>query len=128
MRVLLVGVPLALAAACAEGAGPGAPSSGIAGRVVLFPTCPVEMEGAPCPRKGVRTTVVAEAADGERVVHVTTESDGSFRMDLRPGDYLVTARAPATDPHLVPRPTAATVEPGTYSRVTVVLDTRLREP
>jgi hypothetical protein len=128
MRALLLLVPVVLATACAEGAGPGAPRSGIAGRVILFPTCPVEMEGTPCPRKGVRTTVVAESADGEETFDVQTRADGTFRMALRPGDYLLTARAPATDPHLVPRPTAATVEPDTFVRVTVVLDTRLREP
>jgi hypothetical protein len=128
MRALLLLIPVVLTAACAEGARPGAPASGIAGRVVVFPTCPGGMQGTPCPQKGVRTTVVAEPVDGEQTFDVQTRADGTFRMALRPGDYLLTARPPATDPHLVPRPTAATVEPDTFVRVTVVLDTRLREP
>jgi hypothetical protein len=35
---------------------------------------------------------------------------------------------PPGAPDLVPRPASAKVLPGTFARVTVVLDTRLREP
>jgi hypothetical protein len=110
-----------------EGGGPTA-QSGIEGRVIAFPTCPVETAASPCPRKGVRTTVAIEATQGERIEHVRTRSDGTFRIPLAPGDYVLTAMPPASDPHLVPRPASAKVEPETFVRVTVVLDTRLREP
>jgi hypothetical protein len=110
-----------------EGGGPTA-QSGIEGRVIAFPTCPVETAASPCPRKGVRTTVAIESVDGDRIDHVRTRSDGTFRTALAPGDYVLTAMPPASDPHLVPRPASAKVEPETFVRVTVVLDTRLREP
>lgn len=117
-----------LMAACAAERPAGQPQSGLVGRVVMFPTCPVETVSSPCPRKGVQTTVSIESADGERMEQVQTGPDGTFRVALEPGDYLLGARPPPGQPDLVPRPASAKVLPGTFVRVTVVLDTRLREP
>lgn len=129
MRRLFLLVALALVAvACAERGEPRASRSGIAGRVIAFPSCPVLVETSPCPTKGVHTTVSIESEDGEELTHVRTEADGTFRVDLEPGHYLLGAQPPLSDPHLVPRPASADVEPGAYVRVTVILDTRLREP
>jgi hypothetical protein len=125
--LVLVLVPLT-AVACAERGGPGTSRSGIVGRVIAFPTCPVMTETSPCPTKGVQTMVGIESVDGEQMISVRTETDGSFRVDLEPGDYLLGAQPPPSEPHLVPRPASAKVLPGTYVRVTVILDTRLREP
>jgi hypothetical protein len=129
MRRAIVVLCLALAGtACADEQPAGQPRSGLTGRVVLFPTCPVNITESPCPRKGVQTTVAIESADGRRIEQVRTRSDGSFRVALEPGDYLLSAVPPPMAPHLVPRPASAKVLPGTFARVTVVLDTRLREP
>jgi hypothetical protein len=130
MRASIGVLAALLCAACGgiERGGSQAPRSGIEGRVIAFPTCPVETASSPCPRKGVRTTVTIEATQGEGIEHVRTRSDGTFRIALEPGDYVLTAMPPASDPHAVPRPASAKVEPKTYVRVTVVLDTRLREP
>jgi hypothetical protein len=118
---------LVLAVACGRAEGPQSSRSGIAGRVIIH-SCPVFAETSPCQRKGVRTTVAIEAAEGERIVQAPTGTDGSFRVDLEPGRYVVTARPPASDPHLVSHPAAATVSRGAYVRVIVVLDSRLQEP
>jgi Carboxypeptidase regulatory-like domain len=126
-RRIMVVIIAALATACGQAGDPGGSSSGIAGKVIAYPACPVFVETSPCPEKRVETSVSIEASDGE-VVQVQTESDGTFRVDLAPGRYLLAARAPASDPHLVPRPATATVRAGRYARVTVILDTRLREP
>jgi hypothetical protein len=115
MRCALVVV--ALTAACAGPSEPGTPGSGIAGRVVVS-----------SPRKSVETLVAIESADGERLVRVRSDADGSFRVDLPPGDYRLSAQPPASQPHLVPRPASAKVEPGVHVRVTVFLDPRLNEP
>jgi hypothetical protein len=129
MRRLLPLVALALVVvACADRAGPQATRSGIAGRVIAFPTCPVLIEISPCPTKPVQTTVSIESEDGRELIHVRTEPDGTFRIDLEPGRYFLGAQPPPSDPHLVPRPATAEVEAGAYARVTVILDTRLREP
>lgn len=117
-----------LLAACAEGAGPRAATSGIEGQVVAGPTCPVMTESSPCPPKPIQTVVAIESEDGERLLDVRTDVQGRFRAQLDPGSYLVSAVPPPTDLSLVPKPSRVEVEPNTYAQVTVILDTRIREP
>jgi hypothetical protein len=112
-----------VASACGAEAGPGEPS-GIAGHVVLVRACP---GSSTCPPKAVAATVTIQWPDGERIDSVETTGRGRFRVALPPGDYIVSARIP-TEPDLVPRPTAVTVEPDRLSRVRVVIATRLLEP
>lgn len=118
---------LLLLAACGRAPTSDPAPSGLTGRVLLFPTCPVEIAASPCPRKGVQTTVNVESSDGERMLQVRTRPDGTFRTVLEPGTYLLSA-APPGGSDLVPRPATARVEPGSFARVTLILDTRLREP
>jgi len=122
---------LALTLALGSCAGPGEPAaesagSGIRGRVVILPTCPVETVASPCPPKPVATTVGVES-EGGGLRRVETETDGTFRVGLPPGRYIVSAQPPPGT-FLVPVPQFVTVEAGGYRRVTVVLDSRLREP
>jgi hypothetical protein len=87
MRLILAVVVLCLCAAC--GTGVGAPSGGVQGRVTSGPTCPVEMQGSPCPPAVWTGTVRATASDG--AAHdTTTGSDGSYQLALQPGTYTVT--------------------------------------
>jgi hypothetical protein len=121
-------VILALALAlcsCARSAGPGDEATGIRGRVVLFPSTPVET-GSPSPIKGVSTGVFIESEAGE-IRRVSTTSDGRFSVSLLPGTYLVSPQLPPGSTY-VPVGRAVTVEEGRVSRVTLVLETRLREP
>jgi hypothetical protein len=74
----------------------------------------------------VATTVGVESEDGD-LLRVETEADGAFRVGLPPGRYLISAQPPPGT-MLVPVPQPVTVEAGGYRRVTVVLDSRLREP
>jgi hypothetical protein len=128
VRVLALVGTLVVLGGCAEATEPGGLGSGIRGRVVAAPSCPVETAGSPCPHKGVQTQVNIESTDGERLFSVPTEPDGSFRAQVPPGDYLLSARPPPGDPTLVPRPSSVRVEPEVYAQVTLILDTRLREP
>jgi hypothetical protein len=59
-------------------------------------------------------------------MRVDTASDGTFQKALPPGRYLVTPRPPSGST-LVPVPQAVTVG-SAFVRVTLVLETRLREP
>jgi len=127
LRVAVLALTLALGSC----AGPGDPAgesagSGIRGRVVILPTCPVETDASPCPPKPVATTVVVEPEDGD-IRRIETETDGTFRVDLPPGRYLLSAQPPPGS-MLVPVAQPVTVEAGGYGQVTVVLDSRLREP
>jgi hypothetical protein len=112
------------AAACGAEPGPAGERSGIAGHVVLVRACPGSMA---CPPKAVAATVTIQWPDGERVDEVETTGRGRFRVALPPGDYILSARIP-TEPDLVPRAAAVTVEPDRFARVRVVIATRLLEP
>ena len=111
-------------AACGTESGPAGERSGIAGHVVLVRGCPGP---STCPPKAVAATVTIQWPDGERIDSVETTGRGRFRVGLPPGDYVLSARIP-TEPDLVPRPTAVTVEPDRFARVRVVIATRLLEP
>jgi len=126
MRRLALALLVPALLSCARGGGPAGGSSGIEGRVVAFPGCPVITEASPCPSRPVATTLVVES-DAGSLRRVETGSDGSFRVALAPGLYIISAQPPpGTD--LVPKPHRVTVDTGEYQRVTVVLDSRLREP
>jgi hypothetical protein len=120
---------LALAVcSCARQAEPAEADAmtGIRGRVVLFPTTPVEGI-SPSPVKGVSTDVIIESEDGEDIRRVATETDGTFSVALPPGTYLVSPQLPPGSTY-VPVGRAVVVEEGRVSEVTLVLETRLREP
>jgi Carboxypeptidase regulatory-like domain len=127
MRTVALIVAIVAMGGCAEAARPEAPVSGIRGHVIAAPTCPVKIQGSPCPKETVETAVVVLTERGDRIATVSTNAEGSFSIDLSPGDYVLTARPPEGSTY-VPRQTAVTVEPATYARVTLILDTRLREP
>ena len=125
-RAAALALTLALGSCAGPGEPGGEPGAGLRGRVVILPTCPVETVASPCPPKPVGTTVVVEPEEGD-ILRAETEADGTFRIDLPAGRYLVSAQPPPGS-MLVPVPHPVTVEAGGYRQVTVVLDSRLREP
>jgi hypothetical protein len=98
-------VGLSLATAILVGCGTQAPSdpttSGVTGLVHLGPQCPVEREDDPCdddPAANVTVTVSMQIpgdayTSGKLVARGTTGPDGGFRIEVDPGDYVVTAEA-----------------------------------
>ena len=120
---------LLVLAGCGSDDAGGRATSGVTGQVTLGPTCPVESAGTPCedqPPVNVEVTVsealpgVVHAA-GPTVARGTTDSNGSFRIAVPPGDYVVTARAGMSC-----ELTDARVLDGTFVTVTVTCDTGIR--
>jgi hypothetical protein len=124
-RILL----LLAAAACAREASTADGSSGIVGRVLAGPTCPVQVEASPCPDRPVEALVRVLAASGEGapVTSFRSREDGTFRVALEPGRYLLVPKVRGTGA-LTARPVAVTVRPGEFARVDVLLDTGIRGP
>jgi hypothetical protein len=104
----------------------GAADSGIEGRVLLGPQCPVVSEASPCPDKPVSAEVVAMRLDDRKVFTVQSGSDGRFRLALSPGSYEV--QALVTAGAMFAKPVNVTVPPGEFVSVDVLLDTGIREP
>jgi hypothetical protein len=117
-----------LALGCATAGPSPTPSppvdSGIAGRVLLGPTCPVEQVGQPpCVTPYAALLVVTDSEDRE-VARVTAAADGTFRIPLAPGDYVVVPQPGDPFPHA--QPLDVTVVPGSFAEVEINYDTGIR--
>lgn len=102
--------------------------SGISGTVVLGPTCPLESEpGAydpvPCLTPYSAQLVILDG-DNLLVARVNSAADGSFRLDLPPGEYVITPQN--GDPLPVAQPINVTVTAGEYATVQVNYDSGIR--
>ena len=121
---LLILLTLASCAPAAEGRGP---RSGVAGRVLLGPQCPVVQAGSPCPDKPVAAEVqVLEMGSEDLVTSTDSGEDGRFRIDLEPGSYelLPVVSEAGGLPH--GKRVQVTVESGKHSRVMLSLDFGIR--
>jgi hypothetical protein len=133
--VVTIAFAVSFLAGCGDqGSGTTHDPSGVAGRVYLGPQCPVETESEPCanePAAGSRVTVAKQLpgdslpgdsyAGGEVVARTTTDADGSYRVAVAPGKYVVTADAGMSCELMDARVTA-----GTYSEVDIPCDTGIR--
>jgi len=69
-------------------------ATGVHGTVTAGPTCPVERvppDPVCAPRPVVGAVLVFTDADGTEVTRATSAADGTFRVELAPGSYRVTA-------------------------------------
>ena len=128
--VLVLALAVSFLAGCGD-QGPGTPrdQSGVAGRVHLGPQCPVETEDDPCadePAADSKVTVAEQLPGdsygcGDVVARTTTAADGSFRVAVAPGNYVVTADAGVSCELMDARVVA-----GAYSNVDIPCDTGIR--
>lgn len=72
--------------------------SGIAGRVTLGPTCPVQRVDSPCPDRPYEATIQVVDADGRVVAETRSRADGSYFAAVAPGAYTVHPVSPNTLP------------------------------
>jgi hypothetical protein len=104
-----------------------ASGSGVEGVATIGPTCPKEEVGAECPTQPFQTELtIREAASGEVAATVNSGADGTFRVDLEPGSYVIEGPAPRLDMEPTARPIEFTVEPGTYVQVELRFDSGIR--
>ena len=105
MRTVVAAMLAVFLVSCASDAA--APTGGIEGTVTAGPTCPVEIQGSPCP-PGVWTgTVRATASDG--ATHETgTDANGRYRLGLEPGSYTVVPVIEGSGPPIA-KPVTVTV-------------------
>lgn len=103
-------------------------NSGIFGQVLLGPQCPVvspETEEE-CADKPYQATVVVKTPDRSREnTRFTSDENGSFRVPLPPGDYFLEP-LPGSEPFPFAKPVLVTVEPDSFTEVTILYDTGIR--
>jgi hypothetical protein len=122
MRTAVTIALTAALVACGRSASSPA-TSGIFGSVTAGPTCPVEVQGSPCPPGLWTGEVTATDADG-RVFRTTTDDRGSYSLSLAPGSYQVVPVTSAGPPF--GKPTSVVVVAGAAQRVDLTVDTGIR--
>jgi hypothetical protein len=104
-----------------------APNSGtgIVGVAVVVGGCPVQREKPGCPQRPASVPLaVVDAASNARIATVNSGADGTFRVALPPGRYVV--EGTGTGP-LMSRAVPVTVDvtAGHYASVTVQFQARI---
>ncbi len=103
---------------------PGPTDSGVEGQVLIGPMCPVVQAGQECPDQPYQATLTVNSPTGERIVQVQTGEDGTFRIPLRPGEYILHPESPNAMPFAQEQP--FTVEEGRFTQMTVSYDSGIR--
>ena len=107
-------------------------NSGIQGTITTGPTCPVQRipPDPSCANKPLQATASVQTADGAKTVtSFTSALDGTFKVTLQPGTYLIHV---TDSPHLSYPMAAAnaqqivTVEANKFTTVDLVIDTGIR--
>jgi hypothetical protein len=106
------------------------PATGVGGRIIAGPTCPVVTPDCP-PARPVRAAVHIETAPSSRgqgrvrlVKSVASDSSGVFAADLAPGYYVLTAQPAASGS--VGGAVTVYVAADVVSEVTLAVDTGIR--
>jgi hypothetical protein len=128
---LLVAALLATVACGERVADPGGGegrtgASGIRGTVLLGPQCPVVVEGSPCPDTPFDADIQVLDRTGEVVTTVHSGEDGTFEVALDPGTYTLQGVPSEGSPFPFAKPVTVTVEPETFTEITVNFDTGIR--
>jgi hypothetical protein len=123
MRSVMAFAAVLVVAVAAVATAPAATQSGIRGVVIKGPITPVCRAGTPCsaPAAGVVLLVVR---NGATVARATTARDGSFRVVLPPGSYLIRLTKASVPGGMAPR--AVRVRAGRFELVKLMIDTGIR--
>jgi protocatechuate 3,4-dioxygenase beta subunit len=112
--------------ACADAAiVGGSGSSGIQGKVLLGPMCPVQQVGSPCPDKPIKAEITVTDANGKTVATAHSDADGTYRISLPAGSYTVAAKRP-DDSFGFGKPVTVDVSGGTFVQVNLLVDSGIR--
>ena len=134
MYVLVAGALVALLSGCGASSGSGgsgdsSAGTGITGRTVLHPSCPMEQLGSPCSDAGIVARIeVKSASDSSTVAETTSAADGSFSLDLPAGNYLVVAATAQELPTAQTQQISVTVHAKRISEIVIAFDSGLRRP
>jgi len=126
MRRILCLILLVLASACARApieATTGA-DSGVEGKVLIGPTCPVERIDEPCPDRAFSTDLLFHRANGSLAATAHSSADGTFKVALAPGTYTIDGPSSQIPPTL--KPQTVVVAAHAYTTITVSFDSGIR--
>jgi hypothetical protein len=98
--------------------------SGVRGKVLYGPTCPVERPGERCVRPYEAALRIRRQTTHELVATVRSGKDGRFRVRLAPGRYVIVPVSGHPYPQASPRRVG--VRRHRFTRVTIRFDSGIR--
>ncbi len=115
---------LLLLSACALVPSATPETSGVEGRVLIGPMCPVVQAGTECPDLPYQAGLIILKPDGREVQRFETDEQGRFSIPLPPGDYILAPQSKDAMPFA--SEVNFTVAPGEYTRLTFYFDSGIR--
>jgi len=125
-KKILLALILLLTQACGLVATPAPTDSGITGKVLIGPMCPVVREGEECPDQPYQATITVNSLEGRKIVQFQTDEQGNFKVPLAPGEYILHPETPEGKPYPFAGEQQFTVMPGEFNRINVVFDSGIR--
>lgn len=99
--------------------------SGIKGQALVTSACPGPVQpGKVCPNQPYLGIIQVTDQTGNIFAEISTAEDGSFQVDLPPGDYLLTL--PPGNKHPIATSLSFSVVPGEYNQVQFLIDSGMR--
>ena len=119
---LITSVLILVLAACSV--NPTPTDSGVEGKVLIGPNCPVVQQGQECPDQPYQATLVVNNSNGREIAKVQTDENGYFKIPLEPGEYILHPESPNVMPYAAEQ--TFVVEAGKFTQVTVNYDSGIR--
>ena len=124
-KILLIPI-LLLTLACGLFATPTPTDSGITGKTLVGPMCPVVREGEECPDQPFQATITVNNLEGRKIIQFQTDEQGSFKVPLVPGEYILHPETPEGKPLPFAPEQQFPVKAGEFTRITIMYDSGIR--
>ncbi len=121
---LLSGCGVTRASADPSGSVSSHPDSGLSGRVLIGPACPIAGAGQKCFRPYKATIAIRAAGSGRLIAKVRSSANGRFRVTLAPGTYRLMPQTGRPYPRASAQ--TATVRSHRYTSVVIYYNEGLR--
>ena len=108
---------------------PAAINSGIQGKVLLGPTCPVERipPEPQCADKLFQTNLALTTLNGAQIVKLfSSDASGAFRVSVAPGTYLVRSAPGSPVMPTCSKSEPVVVKPGFFTEMIIQCDSGIR--
>ena len=119
----ITGIMILLLATCSL-QEPTPTDSGVEGQVFIGPVCAVVQVGQECSDQPYQATLTVNSLGGQRIAQVQADSEGRFKIQLQPGEYILHPESPNVLPSAADQ--TFIVQAGVFTQVVVNYDSGIR--